>query len=249
MTLACVTLTYNGADVTTRLLGSLDRQTDRDFGMIVVDNDSDLHDREQLGGFTAEMSLPVDVITSAENLGFSGGNNLGIRRALANGAEWVVLLNNDTEVEPDFVATLRETLRSHAGIVGLPMVESGTVVRAGRRRWLALSLDHHDAPDDASDAYVVGGAMAIHRTVFERIGLLDDAYFLYFEDVDFSERARRAPGSRARFRNVPSCSTRSRRRPPGSERPCWPATTPGTRSASTARTDRRGSGLRSSRGS
>ena len=83
MTITCVTLTYNRAEVTTRLLGSLDRRPIASFGLIVVDNDSDSLERERLGGFIAEMAHPVDVITSPTNLGFSGGNNLGIRRALA----------------------------------------------------------------------------------------------------------------------------------------------------------------------
>jgi GT2 family glycosyltransferase/glycosyltransferase involved in cell wall biosynthesis len=192
MNIACVTLTYDSADLTARLLRSLERQTDRDLQVFVVDNDSDADDRERLEGVTAAMTLPVEVIVSPTNLGFSGGNNLGIRRALADGAEWIVLLNNDTEVDPDFVATLRATLADRDGIVGLPMEEAGAVVRAGRRRWLALTLDHHTGPDDASDAYAVGGAMAVHRTVFERVGLLDERYFLYFEDVDFSARATRA---------------------------------------------------------
>lgn len=191
MNITCVTLTYNRAELTARLLGSLDRQADREFDVIVVDNDSDTDDRELLGAFTAAMALPVEVIFSPTNLGFSGGNNLGIRQALAAGAEWVVLLNNDTEVDPDFMTALRAALAGRDGIVGLPLEEAGTIVRAGRRRWLALALEHHADPDHGSDAYAVGGAMAIHRSVFERIGLLDDAYFLYFEDVDFSARAAR----------------------------------------------------------
>ena len=187
-----VTLTYDNAAATTQLLGSLERQTDRNFQVIVVDNDSGLDDREQLGRAVEGLRIPVEVVWSPANLGFSGGNNLGIHQALAAGTEWVVLLNNDTAVDPDFIGQLRAALEKCDGIVGLPLVEAGEVVRAGRRRWLALTLDHHPAPDGAPDAYVVGGAMAIHRDVVERIGDLDESYFLYFEDVDYSERAARA---------------------------------------------------------
>ncbi|MGZ6972953.1 MAG: glycosyltransferase [Acidimicrobiia bacterium] len=192
MSITCVTLTYNNAEATIRLLRSLERQTDHDFAVVVVDNGSDSGERERLEVSVGAMTRPVEIILSPTNLGFSGGSNLGIRTALAAGAEWVVLLNNDTEVDPDFVEQLRDTLAKRDGIVGLPLDEAGEVVRAGRRRWLALALDHHPAPDHARDAYVVGGAMAIHRSVVDRIGGLDDAYFLYFEDVDYSARAARA---------------------------------------------------------
>jgi hypothetical protein len=190
--ITCVTLNYDNAEATTRLLGSLEGQTDGNFDVIVVDNDSGLDDRERLGHAVERLRIRVDVIWNPTNRGFSGGNNDGIRKALTAGAEWVVLLNNDTEVDPDFVETLRAVLGKCDGVVGLALEESGEVVRAGRRRWLALTLDHHPAPDGAPDAYVVGGAMAIHREVVERIGDLDEAYFLYFEDVDYSERAARA---------------------------------------------------------
>lgn len=192
MTLAFVTVTYNSADVTARLLDALDGQTDRDFRLVVVDNASTAGERQRLTTHTDALSIPVEVVLNATNRGYSGGNNDGIRRALDAGAEWVVLLNNDTEVDPGFVHDLRTALAGHRGVVGLPLLEAGHVVRAGRRRWLATELAHDPLPGDGAGAYVVGAAAAIHRSVFARIGLLDERYFLYFEDVDFSERARQA---------------------------------------------------------
>ena len=163
-----------------------------DFAVIVVDNCSSPNDRARLHAFAAGSSLPLEILDSPENLGFSGGNNLAIRAMDPAPPDWIVLLNNDTQVDSDFIARLRAELGRRDGVVGLPLLESETLVRAGRRRWLALTMSPHAGPDGAADAYAVGGGMAIHRRAIDRIGPLDEAYFLYFEDVDYSERARQA---------------------------------------------------------
>jgi GT2 family glycosyltransferase/glycosyltransferase involved in cell wall biosynthesis len=192
MKIMCVTINYNGSASTVQLLRSLERQIDTDFGVVVVDNASSPDDRGRLHAFATSSSLRLEIIDSGENLGFSGGNNLAIRAAGAASPDWIVVLNNDTEVDSDFIARVREELSDRDGIVGLPLLESETLVRAGRRRWLALTMFPHPAPDGAADTYAVGGGMAMHRRAIARIGPLDEAYFLYFEDADYTERARRA---------------------------------------------------------
>jgi len=186
---AVVTLSYNGAQSAGSLVTSSGL---RDLPVLVVDNGSVPYERDALRRTCASREN-VTVIESAENLGFSGGNNIGIRAALDRGAEWVLLLNDDTTVDDEFGDRLRELLAHAApGIVSLPLEEDGRIVRAGRRQWLRRELTVHPDPDGADDAYAIGASMAVHRDVFTRVGTLDEAYFLYFEDVDFSERVRHA---------------------------------------------------------
>jgi GT2 family glycosyltransferase len=189
--IAVITVNYNCADRTLTLLRSLERQTDPAFSVAVVENGSAVSDAEKLGSYGASSPLALEVIASAKNLGFSGGNNLAIRRALAAGAQWVALLNPDTEVSPDFIASLRRVATD--GIVGLPITEPYGTVYGGLVRWFRSTLPHATTLATASaPRYAIGAAMMVHRSVFERVGYLDERFFLYFEDAEFSLRSARA---------------------------------------------------------
>jgi len=208
MRISIVTLNYNGSEETLKLLKSLKEQSDTNFEIIVVDNASEKADFVNLQASVDQLihsfSLPtfnvghprVKVLRNSENLGFSGGNNVGIRHALTNGASWVVLLNNDTWVEKDFIERLRAVLGVKNGVVGIPLIEGDRVAYRGQIQWLKPTLIHMTDIQcrsvDKSQVYAIGGAMAVHKDVFEKIGLLDEKYFLYFEDADFSVRAGKA---------------------------------------------------------
>ena len=189
-----ITVNFNGSEETCELLRSLERQTDRLFDVIVVDNDSEAADREAIAAYAATSTLRLDVIYSEWNRGFSGGCNLGIRKALAQNTDWVLLLNNDTTVDPGFLESIHRQLPGRPSIVGIPLNEGDRTAYAGRIRWLASTLPHVDTHPsvDSTMTYAIGGGMLVHRDVFERIGLLDERFFLYFEDAEFSMRARRA---------------------------------------------------------
>lgn len=128
---------------------------------------------------------------SEENLGFSGGNNLATQRALSDGSDWVIWLNNDTWVGKDFIAHLRPILAQKRGILGIPIDEGGHVVYGGRVKWLVETLPHNlePAPKDYP-TYAIGGAMVVNKAVFDKVGRLEEKYFLYFEDADFCLRSR-----------------------------------------------------------
>ncbi len=176
------------------LLRSLERQIDRIFDVIIVDNDSAPEDRVLLGQYASTSSLKLDIIYSDQNRGFSGGNNIGIRKALAQGSEWVVFINNDTTVSDDFIALLRGHLGHDPALIGLPLREGERIAYAGKIVWNAATLPHRYIPvvGDSSSLYPIGAGVAVHRDVFEQIGLLDERFFLYFEDAEFSLRARAA---------------------------------------------------------
>ena len=187
--LSILTVNYNGADKTINLLDSLKKQRDSDFRIFVLDNASEKDDFDRLKLFWP------DTIRSDINLGFSGGCNLGIKKVIENGSEWVILLNNDTWVENGFIARLRPILEAEEGIVGFAINEGDHIAYGGQIRWLK-PYGHHIWNQDMLNigylTYAIGGAMAIHKDVFKKIGLLDEKYFLYFEDQDFSIRAKKA---------------------------------------------------------
>jgi hypothetical protein len=185
-----VTLNYNGADSTIRLLESLAAQADKDFSVVVADNGSS--DVQKLRGYKG---LPFHLMENGANLGFAGGNNPALEYAFQNGADWALLINNDTWVESDFIVRLKANLEHRQGLVGLPLKETNAIAYAGRIDWLKPTLEHvYELPhQNESDLfYPIGGGMAISRKAYETIGGLEQDYFLYFEDVDYAIKARNA---------------------------------------------------------
>lgn len=145
--------------------------------------------------------LKIKVIKNKKNLGFAGGMNVGTREALKDKAQAVLLLNQDTQVEKNFLPPL---LENSADIVA-PVIKfrrQGKWVYdyGGKVDWGLGKTKHIEkwqmtktpTGDKWQIDYVSGCAMLIRRPVLEKIGLLDERYFLYFEDADFCLRARRA---------------------------------------------------------
>ena len=207
MSIAIITINYNGADNTIRLLKSLSEQTDGNFRVVVVDNASSDEDYTRLQDYTnqesriknhgSEQSTSCFVIRNLLNLGFGGGCNTGIKEALRNGADWIVLLNNDTWVDADFISCLRAVLEAAGeGIVALPLDKGFRTAFGGKIEWLKSSGRHFSSKKNADanigSLYAIGGGMAVQKSVFEKIGFFDEEYFLYFEDIDFAARAHRA---------------------------------------------------------
>lgn len=202
--LATVIVNWNNFPDTRSCLQSLFAADHRDISLhvIVVDNGSD---DDSLTRLTEEFGNDVEIMASPQNLGFAGGNNLAIRRALAQGADLVLLLNNDTVVAPDLFKKLLAACMAHpnVGIFGARIYyhnvpnrlwyAGGKVMRwAGRTRHLGFGkLDNPSYQRSRPVTFITGCFMLVRRAVFEKIGLLDETLFLYFEDVDFCLRARR----------------------------------------------------------
>jgi len=195
-------LTWNRRDDVLRCVASLSRLRDPSVTPVVVDNASQ---DDTLAALTA--SHPdVMVIRNAANLGYAGGNNVGIRWALARGADYVLLINSDTEVTAELVGELVRVAESDpriavAGARNL-LLEDPT------RLWgaydtltygpFAVRSDGAGQPDgpawrDTRDVDVaIGNGYLWRRAALEQIGLLDESLFGYHEDVDWCLRARRA---------------------------------------------------------
>lgn len=178
-------------------------QLDVPCRIIVVDNGSADGSVEQIARYCA----PAEIIALPANIGFAAACNRGIAHALDDSAcEFVMLLNNDAVVHPQTIARLLCAAQAHpeAGILG-PKVycqdRPNVIWYAGahRRRGVLLAsdtgrgqIDHGQFRHIRSVDYVFGAAMLIRRSVLERVGVFDEQFFLYLEDLDFSLRAQRA---------------------------------------------------------
>jgi GT2 family glycosyltransferase len=205
---AVVVLTWNGEDDTLACLASLGRVEYDNLSVVVVDNGS--ADRTVL---RVRTEFPeVAVLETGANLGFAAGNNVGIRHALDRGADYVFLLNNDTEVDPELIRHLVDAAErdASAGVLG-PKVfffshrdrlwyGGGWVQRwAGASGHIALGeLDRNGSSDPVETDYVTGCALMARASVLRQVGFLEPAFFIYWEDVDLSVRIRRA-GYRALY--------------------------------------------------
>ena len=206
-----VVLNWNGKEDTLACLESLRSVSYTCSEVLMVDNASSDGTVESV-----RSKFPsVKVITNQANLRFAGGNNVGIDYAMQNGADYVVLLNNDTTVDPAFLSELVQTAESDSriGMAGPKIYYYNEPERiwfaGGKVEYWKGWVSHigirepdngqYDTPRDVD--YLTGCCMLVKREVIERIGKLDESFFIYGEDADWSLRAARA-GYRLLF--VPS---------------------------------------------
>jgi len=149
------------------------------------------------------------VIHTGFNLGFAGGNNVGLRYALSAGDfEFAWLLNSDTVVAPTALSEMVERMqeRPEAGLCGSTLVEYEKPDRiqalggAGYNKWLARSshIGRGISKDKIPDAglvepklrYVIGASMLVSKSFLQDVGLMNESYFLYFEEIDWAIRAK-----------------------------------------------------------
>ncbi|HET7145693.1 MAG TPA: glycosyltransferase family 2 protein [Gaiellaceae bacterium] len=198
MNLVAVVLNWNGGDDTLAALESL-----VGVDTVCVDNGSDDGSPDAV----AARFPSVELIRTGVNLGFSGGNNVGIRRALARGADWVLLLNNDAVADPGLPAALAAAAaeRPDAGVLACKVFFADppdVLMYAGGRVNLRLGYwgrqDGFGQRDDGRFDTLrdvdraTGAAMAVSRAAIERAGLLDESLFAYAEDTEWCLRIREA---------------------------------------------------------
>ena len=187
---------YNGWQDSVQCLESLQKQTYRNFEIILLDDASTNDSVQQLQKHLTENTV---FLPQEANSGFAAVNNVGMRRALADGCDWVLLLNNDTVVAPDFLETLlRET---PAGAVSCPKMlfldppdeiwfAGGELDRAtGKVKH--LGGHEKDGPAFAEKkqvSFITFCCVLLPRQVVEEVGFLDETLFMYCEDVDYCIR-------------------------------------------------------------
>jgi len=186
---------WNGKRFLKMCLSSLDKLTYPNYEIVVVDNGSKDGSREYVKRYFPFVRL----IENKENLGYAGGANLGIKNSFG---DYVLILNNDVEVEPNFLTILVERLESSSKIacvqpkictydnreildaVGSFLTSSGFLYHFGRLK--KASLSQYNQVREIYSAK--GAAMLLRRDVLDRIGLFDDDFFAYFEETDLCHR-------------------------------------------------------------
>ncbi len=195
-----VSVNYDQPEVTCEMLASLRKVTYPNFETLIVDNGS-----PSTTPYCIKEKYPeANLIISEENLGFAGGNNIALKQVKG---DYVLLLNNDTEVKPDFLDSLVKLMESDKSI-GIASAkikyyyEDNIIQYAGtspinpitsRGRHYGNKEKDIGQFDKAIETYYPHGAcMMIRKSVLDKLGLLYDGYFLYYEEYDFAERVRQA---------------------------------------------------------
>ena len=195
-----LTLNWNRADETLACLETLAAQTFPRLRLLVVDNGSTDDSAARIRAAFPQ----VEVLTNRRNLGFAAGANVGLRRALAAGADLVFLVNNDPLIDAPAVERLVAHMRPEVGIAA-PLIyyadEPERIWSAGGRvrRLLLEKYDDRRGQVDRGGwtgplerDFVTGCGVMLSRHLLEKVGLFDERFFMYYEDSDLCLRARRA---------------------------------------------------------
>ena len=195
-----IVLNWNGWQDTIECIESCLKLTYPRYRIVIVDNGSAdgsvLKLQERFPG--------IDILQAGKNLGFAGGNNVGIRHALEQGADYVWLLNNDTIVDPTALAELVNAAKvsDAVGIVGSKIYffskpdviwfaggfirySRGTSVHRGQ-----LERDEGQYNEISEVDYITGCSLLIKHEVVAKVGLMDERFFLLFEEADWNQRAK-----------------------------------------------------------
>lgn len=197
-----ILVNYNGYKDTTECVNSLKKINYSNYKIIIVDNASFDNSVEILKKKLSDCKI----IESKKNLGFAGGNNLGIKYALGNKADYILLLNNDTLVESNFLNNMINSFNvdNRIGLVGCKIMyytqKNIIWYGGGYIDWFRFigahygmkQIDKGQCNVEKEIDFMTGCCMLIKREVFEKIRLLTEDYFMYFEDVDFCVKVKDA---------------------------------------------------------
>ena len=207
------TITFNSHKATLECLESIEKLEKENFELfvMVIDNAS----KEVFETSREYKNFKLKVLRSEENLGFSGGQNLGIRNALKEGADFIIVLNNDTILNRKLIKSLIASFKADVGIVSPKIyfakgyefhkdrykeTEKGKVFwyAGGIIDWSNVIAKHRGVDEVDKGQYskvseiefATGCCMALRKEIFQNVGFFDDKYFLYLEDCDLSKRVK-----------------------------------------------------------
>jgi GT2 family glycosyltransferase len=193
-----ILVNYNGRKYNKECLDSILSSDYKNFEVIVVDNASTDNSVEELEEIYKDK---ITIIKSLVNLGFSGGNNIGIDYAISKGTDYVMLLNNDTYIEPNMISTMLETSINENYSVVSPKIyyfdnkekiwSAGAVMNWKRGLASQRGIDTIDSglfDERVSVEFGTGCCLLIPSKIINLVGLLSEEYFLYYEDTDYCTR-------------------------------------------------------------
>lgn len=211
-------INFNGRDNTLNCLSQIDLIVHPDFEVTVIVIDNNSEEKFEIPDNFLK-NIPLVFIKNDKNLGFAQGHNVGINYALSNGADYVVILNNDVFIDKNFINELYMTAQkdNKNGII-VPKIyfakgyeyhkdryekdDLGRVIwySGGEMDWANVigvhkgvdEVDRGQYDVESETEYATGCCMLISRSVFEKAGYFDKKYFLYYEDNDLSQRAKRS---------------------------------------------------------
>ena len=198
LSIAVILVNWKKYNLTSKCIDSLNKSNYKNFKIILVDNEYSEKSLIELKNKHKELL----VFKEKNNLGFAGGNNIGIRYALENDYDYIMLLNNDTEVKENFILPLVERIeKDHSLGAVQPLIlnfsNKSIIWNAGGKlnKFLGLTstrlnnnkLNSSIVFDDYTD-WISGCCILIKSEILTKVGLLDEKFFNYYEDVDWSLR-------------------------------------------------------------
>ena len=190
-----ILLNYNNYEDTINCVQSIEKnELGLNYKIVVVDNCSTDDSALKL-----EKIKNIVFIASKENGGFAKGNNIGIEYAMKDGADYILLLNNDTVIEKQAISKMINKIKGHKdiGILGSRTMyyDNPTLINynGGHINWLKAITVHegykeefkNEGQDFKYTDFITGCCMLIKREVIEKVGMLPEEYFMYYEDVDY----------------------------------------------------------------
>lgn len=198
-----VTVTYNSAKVIDGFMESVIAENHQDFILYIIDNASYDDTLQKISNYQSVLDCRMFIIGNKENVGVASGNNQGIKKALADGCDYVLLINNDVEFDEQLFQKLLSGLQNHQCHMVIPKMyyydNPQKIWCAGGyfQWWQGYQSRHYGEGeidkgqyDEAKKvSYSPTCCTLIDARVFERVGIMDDKYFVYYDDTDFCLRA------------------------------------------------------------
>lgn len=186
-----IIVNYNKYELTVECINSIKENIYQNYKIIIVDNNSGNNSyrilTEKFGN-----DEKILILKSKKNNGFAAGNNIGIQYALKSGAEYILLLNNDTEVDKNFLYELVKTSKKHNNCVVCPLIynyyNNEIWYSGGYFNRKKAIVENRITDIETEINFATGCCVLIPTLIVKQIGLLDEIYFMYCEDSDYSIR-------------------------------------------------------------
>ena len=196
-----VTVLYKSEGVLSGFFNSLRNQMYSNMRLYIIDNSPDEKSVNIAKGFGSTLDLPVLFLINRDNPGIATGNNQGIKLALRDGCDYVLLLNNDIEFAPDTISNMVVHAKQMRESIVVPKIlyyDAPVLWYAGGYlSWIlgtsvhrgSLQNDLHQYDIEQHVTYAPTCFMLLKSEVFLKTGLMDESYFVYYDDTDFVFRA------------------------------------------------------------